>query len=452
MHPTIQSFTQDSINALSYSANIYDTSYVNVISTTPLPLLNAIKAVHQANNNKPSKSYLSQHADSIATLHSTSFTKFCWTTFHVDGGANVNGVIDKSMFYFFIEDVSGIEQVGGDKIVCSGWGGIIIDCGGYNQLLAPVYYCPGNPRNTLSLSTFTNFCGCNSTIVNTNNHLDIVRNNRDTIRFEFYVHNDLDHINLVIQRFANSPVMASSNVTNLRRSPHLSIQNNQQSKKETSLSVKPSSTKQINDVPPPVQTNEINNADNIDIQPIQQTLQYPSTFDIYHNGQYVTSFDRSVMATIALYCILLQSGTSPRKEEIQKMNSIMGNYYNSLEQTSDTKKNVQIADNNDVDSLIYPVAAKLCQTSKWEPSAFYDWSYMHLSLLHSLPSTLDIMICKQLLRDIPESLQKKHRFDCYCHVCALRKAKKLPRGKQADKFNLAPFERIHMDFEFIGTD
>ena len=74
---------------------------------------------------------------------------------------------------------------------------------------------------------------------------------------------------------------------------------------------------------------------------------------------------------------------------------------------------------------------------------------MHLSLLHASPSTMDIMIQRKLLNDIPSSLQKKHRFDCFCHICALRKAKKLPRGKPLNKSNMRPFERLHMDFEFL---
>ena len=132
------------------------------------------------------------------------------------------------------------------------------------------------------------------------------------------------------------------------------------------------------------------------------------------------------------------------------MNSVLGTYYNSIEQTIDLGFDLDDPIPT-VQSILYPVAAKFCRAKRRESSPFYDWSYMHLSLLHTSSSTLDIMIQKKLLNDIPSSLNNKHSFDCFCHICALRKAKKLPCGKPVDKSNHNPFERIHMDFEFFGS-
>ena len=101
-------------------------------------------------------------------------------------------------------------------------------------------------------------------------------------------------------------------------------------------------------------------------------------------------------------------------------------------------------------TILVPVMAKLNRATRKESSAFYDWAQIHLSLLHAAPSTMDIMIRKNMLNDIPSSLIKKHRFDCYCHICALQKSTKLSRGKPVDKSHLTPFERIHMDYEFLA--
>ena len=245
-------------------------------------------------------------------LPTSTFIPYGVTTFHVDGGANVNGIIDKNLFYFFIEDVSGIKQVGGDKIVCSGWGGIIIKCGDRNQIMAPVYYCPNNPRNTLSPSTFTNFCGCQSTLIHTNKYLDINYKTYDTVRFEFKVHNDLDHINLVIQQFHEPLVIASSILPSQpQRSPRLQmIENKKDINSKTPLK------KPVKHVQLPVSEKLNNNEVSTTLHMIDRSTNYPTHFEVYHNDKLVTMFDRKVMSIIATFCVLLQPDASPRSKEI----------------------------------------------------------------------------------------------------------------------------------------
>ena len=57
-----------------------------------------------------------------------------------------------------------------------------------------------------------------------------------------------------------------------------------------------------------------------------------SSYNIFLNGKLVTSISREAMSIIAAYVVLLEKEVSPRDEAILRMNSLMGNYYKSLEQ------------------------------------------------------------------------------------------------------------------------
>ena len=158
------------------------------------------------------------------------------------------------------------------------------------------------------------------------------------------------------------------------------------------------------------------------------------------------------MALIAAFSVLLESDASPCDATIKKMNSILGYYHNSQEQVLDpiTPQHHK-ASCNEFPSILVPVVARFIQAEPRGSTPFQEWTKMHLSLLHASSSTMNIMIKKDLLRDIPTALKKKHSFDCFSHICAFRKAKKLPRGKPVDKTNMRPFEWLHMDYEFFGV-
>ena len=411
----------------------------SVIDTTPATLRNAISHVHLENDNKASKRFITQHSNSVAMLPSSSFESFGRIIFHVDGGANVSAVVDKTLFYFFIPCESNIEQVGGDTIPCNGWGGILFRFNNIVQVMAPVYYCPSNPRNTFSTTIMTNFGGCISSVVDTNKSL-ILSGHGISYVYPMIVQNDLDHIELEIVRFKHDNNVIASSAVQLRRSPRLHMKNNSSDddSHEKSTTSVPSST--------PISHVE-------DTTHQQATTTSPTTFHVYNNDKFVTIFSMSTMAHIAAFCVLLECDASPRDRRIKTMNSLLGNYYNSEEQEIDLlTPTVHAPSDNEFPSILVPIIAKFIRAEPRESSPFQEWTRMHLSLLHASPSTMDIMIQRNLLQDIPPSLKKKHRFDCFCHICALRKATKLHRGKPVDKSNLRPFERLHMDYEFFGVE
>ena len=408
-----------------------------VCDTTPPSLKLTLTNVHRACQDKANMIFMSQHSNKIAKLPTSSFEPFGNILFHVDGGANVSAVTDKDLFYFFIPIESSIEQVGGDKIICSGWGGILFRTNSMIQVMAPVFFCPSNPRNTFSTTVMTNFCGCSSSIVDTNSTLTLIHHGVST-EFDLLVHNDLDHIDIEIVRFKKLTNVIASGAAPLRRSPRLLMKD----------SVQSSNPSQTNPDPSPEPLGINNNHPHQASLPSSQKM-----FDIYHDGKLITQFPQSVMAQIAGFSVLLESDVSPRNKMIKTMNSLLGNYHNSLEQeTALLSPMTYESSTNEFPSILVPIIAKFIRAEPRESSPFQDWTKMHLSLLHASSSTMDIMIQCDLLNDIPKSLKKKHRFNCFCHICALRKATKLPRGKLMNKAHLRPFERLHMDFEFFGVE
>ena len=187
---------------------------------TPTSLLQIIQKNHIRTRTRPSKSFMKQHCKSLEKLPLTYFEHFCTSSFHVDGGANCGAVNDKSLFYFYIETTTPIEQVGGSHLQSPGWGGILIQIDNNIHLLAPVYFCPQNPRNTLSTTSLVQYCSYASAIVNTNKYLEIVDTRNITSRIDFDVKNDLDYVTLSIMTLrkdlTNRLTIAAAT---LRRSP-----------------------------------------------------------------------------------------------------------------------------------------------------------------------------------------------------------------------------------------
>ena len=72
-------------------------------------------------------------------------------------------------------------------------------------------------------------------------------------------------------------------------------------------------------------------------------------------------------------------------------------------------------------------------------------------MLHNSKSTLDPIIKRNLLTDIPASLKINHPPIYSCFICAKSKAVKKNRGPRVNKSHLHTFERLHMDFSFFGV-
>ena len=443
---------------ISFQTVYKDENAFPAYNTTSLQLTNAIIKAHCLSNNKPSKHFLSNHSNNLAKLPMTTFTSYATVTFHVDGGANVNGIIDKNLFYFYLPCPTNIVQVGGSGLHSPGWGGVIIRNGTSAQLIAPVYYFPHNPQNTIATPSLLHYGNCSEVIVNTNKMMTF-RNNSIENTFELHVNNDLDNVCFEILQFKQTKsIIASANMP--RRSSRIAnIAKSTCLNKHPQTIVPPRRLPRLtieknNDIPHPKpkvhvpvlpNPGESTHATDTPIQPHSGTSTFPQSFDVYNdNGTYVVSLPRHVMSIIATFSVLLQPNDSPRALAIQAMNSVMGNYFNSSEQKNDMRrKKTLIQLNHQIltsdPTLLVPVMAKLNRATRKETSSFYDWTQMHLSLLHASPTTMDIMIRKNMLADIPTSLAKKHKFDCYCHICALRKSTKLRRGPPVNKSHLTPF-------------
>jgi hypothetical protein len=100
------------------------------------------------------------------------------------------------------------------------------------------------------------------------------------------------------------------------------------------------------------------------------------------------------------------------------------------------------------DNTILPIIANFSRSSPKSITALQSWIQLYLGLMHASKKSIDPIIKRKLLTDIPSHLHDLKSFDCTCYVCSLRKANRLPRGQLVDKTTLAPFQKLHLDFEF----
>ena len=178
------------------------------------------------------------YSQQIMKLPSSTFTKLCDLTFHLDAGANCGSVRDKKLFYFFIDTPSKVKTVSGSSVMSTGWGGILCKIGESVCLASPVYYCPNNPRNTWSCGFLLDYGTFNDAIVSTHKDFTLVDHKEHRTVFNINVSNDLDYINVSIMSFQHCTKVIASNIVR-RRSPRLRlIEESQQSH-----NIQPSNTK-----------------------------------------------------------------------------------------------------------------------------------------------------------------------------------------------------------------
>ena len=119
----------------------------------------------------------------------------------MDSGANVSALKNKNLFYFFIDKQTKAQQVDGSSFMAEGWGGILVSIGLNTYLVTPVFYCPDNPRNTLSPQALISFTGFRKAIIDIGNRFVLVDqfNNKHVINT--IKENDLDFVDLNIVTF-----------------------------------------------------------------------------------------------------------------------------------------------------------------------------------------------------------------------------------------------------------
>ena len=314
-------------------------------------------------------------------------------------GQNVN-VVEDEMFNDILDNaISQNESLGSNKN-SPGWGGIIIEINNRAHLIAPVYYCPDNPRNTLSTTSLIQYCAFKSAIVHTNKYLEMIDTYNITSSITFEVYNDLDHVSICVLKFypqSPQPLMAS-NIQQPRRSPCIAML----PLKKVSFAI--DSPPRARLLPPPLSplTNDIitktkessfkqpltNVIPAISDQQSQSSPNNHTTFDVIIDGEKVTSFTKSTMSIIAAYVVHLAAPSSPREIAIKNMNSLLENYFHSNE-----SRHKQLIQTPPIyEQHLVPIIAKFSRSMYKSPDPLQEYIRIHFGLLHTSNSALDPII------------------------------------------------------------
>ena len=159
----------------------------------------------------------------------------------------------------------------------------------------------------------------------------------------------------------------------------------------------------------------------------------------------------SVLFKIIEYGIQLSSPISSREKAIYNFNAILGNGIRSAEATylSQALKLQTLSLHPHNQEILLPVVANFSRATVRNLTPHQHWVLLHLGSMHTSATTLQHLIKKDLLTDLPPGLKDITSFDCTCWICNLRKANKIPRGQLVDTTPLAPFQRLHIDFSFF---
>ena len=154
---------------------------------------------------------------------------------------------------------------------------------------------------------------------------------------------------------------------------------------------------------------------------------------------------------------------SPREEAINIMNSVMNNKYHKriippnkhaalVAKSLNQKSTLCTMEQKHDYDIVVPILNKLSRKSKQYYTPLQQYQRLHYCTHHMSDSMIQNMITNDTFRDIPKNLLKEIKsFNCTCYICLLTKSNRLPRGSLEDKTELAPFERIHLDFHFFNV-
>jgi hypothetical protein len=458
----------------SYPFDISDIARNNISASqsTPDNIISMINS-HHRQHGQPKKDFFLKHSLHLQSIPTRSFQPYCKSTFHVDSGANCWAVTDRSLFYFFVDSATAIKQVNGTSFTSPGWGGILIKLDDSVFGIYPVHYCPENPKNTFSPSALREYSGFHSTTIHMNEKVTMIDILGHHHTLPVTIHNDMDFVDLEIMTMSHSDHELNaftSSTVKVRRSPRLQALHN--AKTATTSSSPTDHASIVSDTPPPLphQTNckirqkhhspTIRTPNDKIISPSPSPTDTPTSsdrHDLHTKDQHLRTtqetstaiFPKNVMSLIAAFYVQLHSINSPREQAIRKMNSLLSIPYRNLTSPSPMQY-IHPSINATSSTHLFPVMNKLSRSSSHHLSPVQEYIFLHLCTMHSSKSTLLPMLSKQLLTDLPKSLHHQlNSFNCSCFICNLRKADKLPRGNLVDKTQLAPFQRLHIDFSFF---
>jgi hypothetical protein len=383
----------------------------HVSKNTPTELILNMAKIHQ-NQTHPAEKYINQFSKELTQLPTDTFTNCAKLHFQLDTGANVHAVTSPHLLAFFIKKTTRVRNINGESFESPGWGASIININNSYYLISPIYLCPNNPHNTLSLGALKLFSGFKRTIIETHTQIEIHDNNNKIHNLPVTTSNGLDFVKLQIASF--NPMVIQSHS-------------------------KP--TRNIKDA---------------QLATYQKHIENPQSQD-----QQEFIFPMHVMALISAFYVHLHQSVSPRSKAVLHMNQLLNARYSppiihscqtySEHQSSQLLDQTVTADNFMYDSHnIQPIIGKLFRsvpTSKHPPLQTY--MLIHLLMQHTSKSSIMKMFKKKTFQDMP-NLSKMDHIDCTCEICLTSKTTKIPRGKLVNVTNLPPFTRIHCDFSFYG--
>jgi hypothetical protein len=184
--------------------------HVNVTDMIHPQITDHIQNYHNQKGNKPCGLFVKHHQLNLQRIPRQCFEPFCNVSLMADGGANVGALTDHQCFYFYIEHQSTITQAGGSGMPSKAWGGILAQFDSNVYLVAPVYHCPQNPRNTFSPGVLIDFCGFHCVVIDTH-HLVNMQDSHDRIhQLPITIHNNLDYVDIKILTLFSTPTESLS--------------------------------------------------------------------------------------------------------------------------------------------------------------------------------------------------------------------------------------------------
>jgi hypothetical protein len=429
--------------ATTFSTPQYKTT--NVSDMIHPDITQSIQKYHQVKGNRPCGAFIRHHQKNLQRIPSQYFDKFCNISLMADGGANVWALTDRRCFYFYIPHESSITQAGGSGMPSKAWGGVLVQFGTKVYLVAPVYHCPQNPRNTYSPGVLIDFCHFQRVVIDTHRSIDMRDNDGHCHQLPISTHNNLDYVNITILTLKPVSIPAGD----LTMTTHL---NSTVNPTICSQTVPPRrSPRLLAKQYPPDQPPANPVAAPCPLSPPSSPTIIPIINPrLEKTQQYIVP--KEALMTIIHFYVDLHSAPSPRSIAIRKINLLLGN------QTPGSSFHTTINDHllsptqtpmaNRMESIC-PTINNLYSATSTSVSNIDKYLFLHEGLMHSSKGSIQTMIRRQLLTDLPSI--KVTNFQCSCTTCNLAKSKKLPRGLKWDVTHLAPFQMLHFDFSFFGV-
>ncbi len=400
---------------LSYSHNPDMMPNFSILDATPSQIHRQLQISHRRRIQAPSSEYFKQYSRNLHTLPSVNFHRACKLQFQVDSGANVFSVYSRELLIAFFPVKTNVENVNGTHFTSNGWGIALCEINNKQYLLAPVYECPENPRNTFSPGALKKYSAFQKAIVDCHNEVILTDHNGVSFTKPIVENNGLDFIEIQLLAFSSSMIVdPKNNAYSL-----LSFGHDNNGNYTSSIS----------------------------------RLNLP---DLTNSN--ALRFNKTIMNKIAYFFVLIHQDATLRQQAILTMNqlnhpTIHCNYFRPLPQAEPSQTCLPTVSafehlTSDHDTTIVPMMHKMYKRVTRVPKeTALTYMMLHLLFQHASKEQILLMAKKKCFEDMPD-ISAASKIICQCSICNLAKARRLPRGKLVDKTLLDPMKRLHLDFSF----